>query len=257
MFGRRLCDVIENAQRHPRQRRASPPTDQRHPRLLQGRGGIELRKRKIRLSDLVRSRCAWSATAGARGGISPGNRRCRADLPLRPRGRAPAEASPAQPAVQCDEVHRDGRRVRCRPASRRRRPRYVGRRHRHRHRAENALTSVWSRSVRPKQPQPQVRGDRPRSAADQGPGRAAWRPAGARQRSRRRHHSHRHPAGIPGAAASLKPGRLKPRPHWDLRVPIVSGNPFSPVRSGIRNPVEASHDPQHTAAPAGRRAEPE
>ena len=122
---------------------------------------------------------------------------CRETRPAAVRAdeRAP-QAGPAQPAVQCRQVHA-GRaaRVRDRRECHGRSGRLAaGQRHRHRHRRGRHRQGAGA--VRPgrQQARAQIRGHGARPAALQGAGRAAWRRAHHRQHGRRRHDRHRDPA---------------------------------------------------------------
>ena len=95
---------------HPRQRRHAAHRHQRHPRLLEDRGGkLELEAQPFDLRECVEGALDLVATRAAEKGLDLayliGRRRARRD---RGRRDAPAPGA-AQPALQRGQVHRAGR----------------------------------------------------------------------------------------------------------------------------------------------------
>ncbi len=175
----RLC-------RHdPRQRRCAADDHQRHPRLLEDRGGPDgHRVASVRPARLRR--------VGARSGRgSRGREAARPRVPVRRRRaggrrrrRHAAAADPAEPAVERDQVH-GLRRGRADGRGRRRRAALRGARHRHRPDRRGDRPAVPEVQPGRQQHDAQVRRHRPRSRDQQVAGRADGRIDGRRQRRSR------------------------------------------------------------------------
>ena len=95
---------------HPYEQRSAPHDHQRHPRLLEGRGGTDgARDRAVRLPSLRRRRARAHRLRGVGQGPRARVRDRRRRAPGDPRRRRAASPDPAQRAEQRGEVHGGGR----------------------------------------------------------------------------------------------------------------------------------------------------